>query len=68
MIPSRARDFCLFRSVQTDTGAHPASYPVGSGCSFPGDKADHSPPSTAEVKNGGANVHFPVHLHGLVLN
>jgi hypothetical protein len=28
----------LFSSVQTDSGAHPASYPMGTGCSFPGGK------------------------------
>jgi hypothetical protein len=38
------------------SGAHPASYTVGTGGSFPGDKerpgrdTDHSPPSSAEVK------------------
>jgi hypothetical protein len=36
-------------------GAHPASYPMGTRASFPGVKqpgreADHSPPSSAEVK------------------
>jgi hypothetical protein len=36
--------------------AHPASYPMGTGGPFPGGKArpgrdaDHSPPSSAEVK------------------
>jgi hypothetical protein len=39
------------------SGAHPASYPMGTGGSFPGGKArpgrdsDHSPPSSVEVKN-----------------
>jgi hypothetical protein len=43
--------------VQTGSGAHPASYPMGTGGSFlggkarPGRDADHSPPSSAEVKN-----------------
>jgi hypothetical protein len=43
--------------VQTGSGAHLASYPVGTGGPFPGGKArpgrdaDHSPPSSAEVKN-----------------
>jgi hypothetical protein len=42
-------------SVQTDYGAHPTSYPMGTGGSFFGSKrargkADHSPPSCAEVK------------------
>jgi hypothetical protein len=41
------------------SGAHTASYPVGTGGWLPGVKrpgreADHSPPSSAEIKNGGA--------------
>jgi hypothetical protein len=42
--------------VQTGSGTHSASCPVGTGGSFPGGKArpgrdaDHSPPSSAEVK------------------
>jgi hypothetical protein len=49
----------LYSSVQTGSGAQPASYPMGNGDSFPGVKepereADHSSPSSAEVKNGGA--------------
>jgi hypothetical protein len=41
--------------VQTGSGAHPASYPMGTGGPFPagearpGRDADHSPPSSAEV-------------------
>jgi hypothetical protein len=42
--------------VKTGSGAHPAFYPVGTRDSFPGGKAlgleaDHSSPSSAEVKN-----------------
>jgi hypothetical protein len=43
---------------QTGSGAHPASCTVGTGGPFPGGKArpghdaDHSLPSSAEVKNG----------------
>jgi hypothetical protein len=50
-------DFSSSPYVQTGSGAHPASYPMGTRGSFPGDKArpgrdaDHSPPSSAEVKN-----------------
>jgi hypothetical protein len=29
------QDFSLLHSVQTDSGAHPASYPMGTGGSFP---------------------------------
>jgi hypothetical protein len=40
--------------VQTSSGAHPASYPMVTGGSFSGGKAvseaDHSPPTSAEVK------------------
>jgi hypothetical protein len=31
-------------------------------------ETDHSPPSSAEVKNGGANLHSPISLHGIVLH
>jgi hypothetical protein len=56
--PPEANIFSLFYSVQTSSGAHPASNPIDSGGSFPGIKrpgreADHSPSSSAEVKNGG---------------
>jgi hypothetical protein len=50
-------DFSSSPCVQTGSGAHPASYPMGTRGSFPGGKvwpghdADHSPPSSAEVKN-----------------
>jgi hypothetical protein len=33
------RDFPLLHVIQTGSGAHPASYPMGSGRSFPGDNA-----------------------------
>jgi hypothetical protein len=37
--PTAVQDFSLFHSVQTGSGAHPASYPMGSAGSFPGHKA-----------------------------
>jgi hypothetical protein len=55
--PTGAENFSSSPCVQTGSGAHPASYPMGTGGSFPGGKArpgrdsDHSPPSSAEVKN-----------------
>jgi hypothetical protein len=53
-----ATEFSLFYSVQTGSGAHPASCPMITGCSFPGGKeveykVGHSPPFIAEIKNGG---------------
>jgi hypothetical protein len=54
--PTEAEDFSSTLCVQTGSGAHPASRTVGTGGSFrggkgrPGRDADHSPPSSAEVK------------------
>jgi hypothetical protein len=58
------QDFSLLHSIQTDSGAQPASSPMGTGGCFPGGKAagreaDHSPPFSAEVKNGGAIPPLP---------
>jgi hypothetical protein len=52
--------FSFIHNVHTGCGAQPAAYPVGIGGSLslgvkrPFGEADHSPPSSAEVKNGGA--------------
>jgi hypothetical protein len=52
-----AEDFSSSLCVQTGSGAHPASYTMGTGGPFPGGKArqgrdaDHSLPSSAEVVN-----------------
>jgi hypothetical protein len=54
--PTEAEDFSSNLCVQTGSGAHPASYTLGTGGSLPGGRArpgrdaDHSPPSSAEVK------------------
>jgi hypothetical protein len=53
--PSMVKNF-LFSTLSRPTlGVHPTSYPMGTGGSFPGGKAagadaDHSPPTSAEVK------------------
>jgi hypothetical protein len=53
----QAEDVSSSPCDQTGSGAHPASYLMGTGGPFPGGKerpgrdADHSPPSGAEVKN-----------------
>jgi hypothetical protein len=62
--PGGDETFCLFHSVHAGSGAHSVSYPMGTGDSFPGDKAagheaDHSPPSSVEFKNGGAMPPLP---------
>jgi hypothetical protein len=49
--PTKAEDFSSSPCIQTGSGAHPASYPMGTGGPLPGVKArpgrdaDHSPPS-----------------------
>jgi hypothetical protein len=55
--PAGAKDVSSILCVQTGSGAHPASCPMGTGGPFPGGKArpgrdaDHSLPSSAEVVN-----------------
>jgi hypothetical protein len=55
--PAGANDISSSLCVQTCSGAHPASCTMGTGGPFPGGKArpgrdaDHSPPSSAEVRN-----------------
>jgi hypothetical protein len=67
------RDFSLLRSVQTSSLAHPSTYAMGTWSDFPGVKrpvreSDHTPPSSAEVKNDGGIPLFSIRLHGRVLN
>jgi hypothetical protein len=72
--PAEARDFFSNLCVQTSSGDHPASYPMGAGKSFPGGKAwagrdsDHSPPSRVEVVNE-CELYFlsPLRLHRCVV-
>jgi hypothetical protein len=54
--------------VQPSSATHPASYPVVTRGSFPGAKADYSPPSSAVVKKAWNYTSTPLtHLHGVVL-
>jgi hypothetical protein len=69
-----AGNFSLHPRVQNSSGAHTASYPRNTRGSFPGIKrwgreADHSPPSSAEVKYAWSYTSTPpIRLHGVVLN
>jgi len=60
--------------VQTGSGVHPASYPVGTGVlslglKRPSREANHSPSSSAEVKECvELYFHSPIRLHGMVLS
>jgi hypothetical protein len=72
--PTRAGNFSLHHCVQNGSGAHPVSYPMGTGGSFlgvkrPGREADHSPSSSAEVKNAWSYTSTPLGcLRGVVLS
>jgi hypothetical protein len=77
---SRARfsvgvgNFSLHHRVQNGSGAHPASYPMGTralslGIKRRGCEADHSPLSSAEVKKAWSYTSTPaVCSHGVVLS
>jgi hypothetical protein len=47
----RDQKFSLLHIVQTGSGVHPTSYKMGPGVKRQGREADHSPPTSAEVKN-----------------
>jgi hypothetical protein len=71
--PMGVGKFYLRHHVQTGSGAHPASYPIGTGGSFHGGKvagreADHSPSSSAKVKERvELYLHSQIRLHAVVL-
>jgi hypothetical protein len=72
--PEGAGNCFLHHRVQNGSGAHPASYPMSSKAFFLGGKAagawsDHSPPSSAAVKNAWSHTSTPpIRLHGVVLS
>jgi hypothetical protein len=50
----QGQNFSLLHSIQTSSGTYAAYNPMGTRGSFLGDKAYHSPPTTAEVRNDAA--------------
>jgi hypothetical protein len=67
------QELSLLNVVQTDSGAHPVSYPMDSGALFlgverPGREADHSPATGAEVKHESIHplFHAPSWRKGLI--
>jgi hypothetical protein len=62
-----AGNFFLRHHVQTSFGVNPPPIQWVPGA-FPGSKADHSPPSSAEIKECmELYPHSPICLHGMVL-
>jgi hypothetical protein len=49
--PGGGKVFPLLHVTQTGSPSHSASFPVSTGGSFPGAKADHSTPASADVNN-----------------
>jgi hypothetical protein len=71
--PAGGGNFSLLNRVQNGSGAHPASYPMGTRSSFlgvkrPGREADNSPPSSAEANEWIYTSTPPIRLHGVVLS
>jgi hypothetical protein len=65
------QEIFLSQSVHTGSGAHPASYTIvalAPRVKRPEREADHSPPSNAKVKNGGATPPLSMRLNRAVLN
>jgi len=58
--------FPLHLRVQTGSRAHPTSCPMSISVSYPGRKADHSSPSSAEAKNAWSCIsRLPLYLRGV---
>jgi hypothetical protein len=70
--PVGAGNFSLHHRVQSGSGAHPAPIQwvpgaLSLGVKWPGNEADHSFPSSAEVKDFvELYLHSPIRLHGVV--
>jgi hypothetical protein len=61
-VPGRGKRFFCTSSVETGSGVHPSSSPVGGLSPVVkqlGHEADYSPPSSVEVKNGDAILPLP---------
>jgi hypothetical protein len=56
----QGQEMFLIPNIQTSSGAHPASYTTDIlGVKRQGHETDHSPLSSAKVKNGGAILPLP---------
>jgi hypothetical protein len=69
-----AGNFSLHHRLENGSGAHSASFTMipgalSLGIKRPGREADHSPPTSVEVKNEWSyNPTPPIRLHGVVLS
>jgi hypothetical protein len=71
-VPVGAGNCCPHHRVQTGSGSPPIQWVPGAlslGVKRAGREADHSPPSSAEVKNAWSHIStIPIRLHGVVLS
>jgi hypothetical protein len=72
-IQGRGRKFFFTSRRPDQLWGPPSLYLMGNGAlstvvKRPGLEADHPPPSSAEVKNGGARPSLLIRLHGVVFN
>ena len=71
LVLARARDVPLFQNIQTGSGAHPASYSMGTGVPSlvvkqSGSENDHLLPSSANIKNVWSYTSTPnIGIHGM---
>jgi hypothetical protein len=64
----QGQEFSLLQIVQTDSGSHPGSYHMGpQWVKRQGHEADHSPPTSAEVKKTWTYTSTPPCLQGMCL-
>jgi hypothetical protein len=56
------------KKLETTASLEETERTLSLGVKWLGHEADHSPPSSAEVKNVVLYLHSPVHLHGMVLS
>jgi hypothetical protein len=73
--PAVAGNFSLHHRIQTGFRAHPASYPLGTGSSFPGGKAAGIVKLTTHLHlvprprmHGALYLYSLISLHGVVLS
>jgi len=77
-IPGRGQTSLVVKTMQAESGAHPTTYPVGTGkggealtpwVKWPEHETDHSPSSRAEAKNEWSYTSSPaICLHGMDRN
>jgi hypothetical protein len=66
--PGKDKRFSVFHSVDSCSGSHPASYPMGIGVKRLGRATDHLPRLVPRPRMVDLYTHFSIRLHGVVLN